>query len=97
MPPASSLGRASSAVDESVRTTNGVSEEVSLALEAVPIPGSFRCPISHDIMSDPVVTVDGQVYERSQIAEWFRRGHRTSPATGANLPSLVLTAEVPLR
>ena len=34
-------------------------------------------------MTDPVATVDGQSYERDAIQEWFRRRHRTSPATGA--------------
>eukprot|EP00747_Dinoflagellata_sp_TGD_P073178 gnl/TRDRNA2_/TRDRNA2_157782_c2_seq3.p1 gnl/TRDRNA2_/TRDRNA2_157782_c2~~gnl/TRDRNA2_/TRDRNA2_157782_c2_seq3.p1 ORF type:complete len:495 (+),score=56.89 gnl/TRDRNA2_/TRDRNA2_157782_c2_seq3:75-1559(+) len=69
----------------------------ALAMESVPVPVSFRCPITHELMTDPVVTHDGYVYERTAIAGWFQRGHRTSPMTGAELPSLALTPEEPLR
>lgn len=62
-----------------------------------PIPASFKCPITHDVMRDPVVTQDGHVYEREAIQEWFRRGHRSSPVTGMMLPNLALLPEVPLR
>jgi len=37
------------------------------------------------------------VYERGAIAEWFRRGRTTSPATNAVLPSLALVPEGPLK
>ena len=57
-----------------------------------------------EIMKDPVVTHDGQVYERSAINEWFRsrRSQRppvpiASPSTGLAFPSLALTPEEPLR
>merc|ERR1712039_216036 len=40
-------------------------------------------PISHEIMTDPVVAADGHSYERSSIAHWFQRSNR-SPIT--NLP-----------
>ena len=34
-------------------------------------PDVFICSCTEQIMTDPVVTVDGQVYERSFIEEWF--------------------------
>ena len=68
-----------------------------LEAAALPIPKSFLCPISHDVMKDPVRTVDGHVFERDAITEWFRLGHRTSPMTNMQLPSLVLTPDRPLR
>ena len=45
------------------------------------------CPISHDIMKDPVVAADGHTYERSQIVLWLARCGEaaTSPMTGAPL------------
>ena len=64
---------------------------------ALPIPKSFKCPISHDVMKDPVTTVDGHVFERDAITEWFRLGRRTSTMTNMQLPSLVLTPDRPLR
>ena len=32
----------------------------------------YQCPLSLSIMRDPVVTADGQSYERKQIEQWFR-------------------------
>mmetsp|Transcript_2878 Transcript_2878/g.4380 ORF Transcript_2878/g.4380 Transcript_2878/m.4380 type:complete len:177 (-) Transcript_2878:112-642(-) len=43
-------------------------------------PPEFYCPISHEIMKDPVMCADGHTYERSHIAKWLSR-HNTSPIT----------------
>ena len=51
----------------------------------------LECPITRTQMVDPVTTVDGHTYERAAILDWFSRGHRSSPATGATLSSLHLT------
>ena len=53
---------------------------------------NYICPISYDIMEDPVRTVDGQIYDRAAITSWFekRRNERkplTSPLTNQELPS----------
>merc|ERR1740122_835876 len=48
-------------------------------------------------MSDPVQTLDGQVYERENIEAWFALGHRTSPLTNSTLSSLTLTPVPVLR
>ena len=68
-----------------------------LEAAALPIPNSFLCPISQEVMEDPVRTVDAHVFERAAIAEWFRRGRRTNPLTNEQLNSLVLTPDRPLR
>ncbi|CAD7698881.1 unnamed protein product, partial [Ostreobium quekettii] len=55
-------------------------------------PDIFVCPISREIMRDPVVLVEtGQVYDRHSIAEWFRMNHSTCPLTGTVLTSQRLT------
>ncbi|CAK4654923.1 unnamed protein product [Aphanomyces euteiches] len=41
---------------------------------------SFVCPITHEVMEDPVVASDGHSYERSSISRWFRQNN-TSPIT----------------
>lgn len=48
------------------------------------------CPITLDIMKDPVVAGDGHTYERNAITAWIRR-HGISPITQApiSLRSLV--------
>eukprot|EP01087_Luapelamoeba_hula_P022770 TRINITY_DN8241_c0_g1_i1.p1 TRINITY_DN8241_c0_g1~~TRINITY_DN8241_c0_g1_i1.p1 ORF type:complete len:756 (+),score=147.38 TRINITY_DN8241_c0_g1_i1:39-2306(+) len=50
------------------------------------IPEAFLCPITQDIMEDPVLTCDGHTYERSAIQEWLQK-HMSSPKTGAELES----------
>ena len=51
------------------------------------IPREYLCPISYNIMSDPVLTVDGYTYERSSIQRWFNSGKNTSPLTNEPLSS----------
>ena len=41
----------------------------------------LECPISSDIMRDPVILEDGHSYERDEIENWFSRND-TSPNTG---------------
>eukprot|EP01026_Neomeris_dumetosa_P027035 TRINITY_DN2201_c0_g1_i5.p1 TRINITY_DN2201_c0_g1~~TRINITY_DN2201_c0_g1_i5.p1 ORF type:complete len:366 (+),score=36.71 TRINITY_DN2201_c0_g1_i5:92-1189(+) len=43
-------------------------------------PDVFICPITSDLMNDPVMAVDGYTYERKAIEEWFQQ-HSTSPMT----------------
>ena len=62
-----------------------------------PVRKSFLCPMTLEIMKEPVATSDGPVYEKSAIQQRFRRRHDTSPSTGLQLPSLGLTPELPLQ
>jgi hypothetical protein len=39
---------------------------------------SFLCPITHELMKDPVIDPDGNSYERSAIENWLRQ-HASSP------------------
>ncbi|KAF3447979.1 hypothetical protein FNV43_RR08686 [Rhamnella rubrinervis] len=49
------------------------------------IPTDFRCPISLDLMRDPVVVATGQTYDRESIKLWMEAGHNTCPKTGQTL------------
>ena len=53
------------------------------------VPEELLCPISHEVMQDPVLAADGHAYERAHIEEWLARQH-TSPLTGEPLPSTQL-------
>ena len=44
-------------------------------------PDDLQCPISHELMRDPVVAADGRTYERAEITGWIGRGHNRSPMT----------------
>ncbi|CAE8616269.1 unnamed protein product [Polarella glacialis] len=56
----------------------------------------FLCPITHDVMTDPVVSADGYTYERSAISRWFETS-RKSPVTGQSLPHTDLVANHSVR
>lgn len=64
---------------------------------ALRVPCSFQCPIMHEIMEDPVTTIDGQTCERAGIEGWFARGRRTSPLTNAPLGTTALVPNIALR
>ena len=42
-------------------------------------PAAFICPITHKIMKDPVMDLDGHSYERAAIESWLSSGRTTSP------------------
>ncbi|KAL8193973.1 hypothetical protein R6Q57_026215 [Mikania cordata] len=45
------------------------------------IPTHFRCPISLDLMKDPVTLSTGITYDRESIEKWIRDGNQTCPVT----------------
>ncbi|KAG0447790.1 hypothetical protein HPP92_028154 [Vanilla planifolia] len=47
----------------------------------VKYPDDFRCPISLEVMSDPVIVASGHTFDRSSIQRWLDSGHRTCPVT----------------
>lgn len=61
------------------------------------IPDDFRCPISLELMKDPVIVSTGQTYERSCIEKWLEAGHGTCPKTQQTLTSTVVTPNYVLR
>ena len=60
------------------------------------MPDDYICPITSEIMTDPVSTVDGFTYERTAITEWLRTKD-TSPSTGATLEITILFPNLSLR
>ena len=49
------------------------------------IPDDFRCPISLDLMREPVIVSTGQTYELASITRWIEEGHSTCPKNGQKL------------
>lgn len=54
-------------------------------------PDEFLCPISREVMKDPVIAADGYSYERESIESWIRGKTKTSPMTNLLLPTTLLT------
>ncbi|KFK28714.1 hypothetical protein AALP_AA7G037400 [Arabis alpina] len=56
------------------------------------LPNDFKCPISLEIMSDPVIIQSGHTFDRISIQRWIDSGNRTCPITKLPLsetPSLI--------
>lgn len=50
---------------------------------------SFFCPITQELLKEPVVAADGHTYEKCVIEEWLE-DHNTSPLTGLPLRHTML-------
>ncbi|KAI7744891.1 hypothetical protein M8C21_021128 [Ambrosia artemisiifolia] len=66
-------------------------------LDAPVIPVDFLCPISLELMRDPVIVSTGQTYERSYIQRWIDCGNTTCPKTQQKLQNVTLTPNYVLR
>ena len=66
----------------------------------VPVPDSFTCPITHELMKDPVFAADGQTYDRHAIERWLGSdawGRWMSPMTNLQMGSGTLVPNYNLR
>ncbi|KNA26108.1 hypothetical protein SOVF_000450 [Spinacia oleracea] len=52
------------------------------------VPNHFRCPISLDMMKDPVTLSTGISYDRESIEKWIEAGNITCPMTNQVLRTL---------
>ncbi|KAK1435784.1 hypothetical protein QVD17_01553 [Tagetes erecta] len=60
-------------------------------------PEDFRCPISLELMSDPVTVSTGQTYDRASIQKWLKSGNLICPKTGEKLATTELVPNLNLR
>ncbi|KAM7270009.1 hypothetical protein ACFE04_029223 [Oxalis oulophora] len=60
-------------------------------------PDEYRCPISLDLMSDPVIVASGHTYDRNSIAQWLNTGHHTCPKSGQRLIHMALIPNYALK
>ncbi|XP_020586123.1 U-box domain-containing protein 10-like [Phalaenopsis equestris] len=65
--------------------------------DSLEIPEDFLCPISLELMRNPVIVSTGQTYERSSIQRWIDCGHSTCPKTRQKLQNHTLTPNYVLR
>ncbi|XP_061363370.1 U-box domain-containing protein 9-like [Gastrolobium bilobum] len=84
------------AVDEAIAALSALKDfkygkSFSDKLDDFSFPPEFRCPISTQLMSDPVILSTGQTYDRPFIQRWLNEGHRTCPQTQQVLSHSILT------
>lgn len=72
-------------------------EKATIKHRSPVIPDDFRCPISLELMKDPVIVSTGQTYERSCIQKWLDAGHKTCPKTQQTLLHTALTPNYVLK
>ncbi|XP_050385127.1 U-box domain-containing protein 44-like [Argentina anserina] len=65
-------------------------ERVSLGRQPLEPLRQFYCPLTHEIMVDPVETSSQQTFERSAIEKWFAEGNRQCPLTDIPLDTSIL-------
>ncbi|KAL7263988.1 hypothetical protein ACSBR1_002025 [Camellia fascicularis] len=71
---------------------------VSLKLhDSLACPHQFLCPLSKELMRDPVVVATGQTYDRPFIQRWLKGGNRTCPQTQQVLSHTLLTPNLLVR
>uniref|UniRef100_A0A1Y1JZX4 WD repeat, SAM and U-box domain-containing protein 1 n=2 Tax=Photinus pyralis TaxID=7054 RepID=A0A1Y1JZX4_PHOPY len=61
------------------------------------VPPEYLCPITQEIMREPVRCSDGFVYEKQAINEWFMSGKFTSPMTNETLTDINFTMDQEMR
>ncbi|CAA2953871.1 U-box domain-containing 17 [Olea europaea subsp. europaea] len=79
------------------RKTKKVMITQEIADTFITIPKDFCCPISLDLMRDPVILSTGQTYDRVSISRWMDEGHGTCPKTGQMLVHSLLVPNRALR
>ncbi|XP_002987443.2 U-box domain-containing protein 43 [Selaginella moellendorffii] len=57
----------------------------------------FICPITRDVMRDPVQIASGQTYEREAIERWFAEGNTRCPVMGEELPTTQMKSNFALK
>ena len=64
------------------------------------IPTEFYCPITLDIMKEPVIGLDGHTYEKIEIIHWLNNNNNKSPMTrqymdiGSLIPNYALKSQI---
>ncbi|XP_037552630.1 WD repeat, SAM and U-box domain-containing protein 1 isoform X2 [Nematolebias whitei] len=66
-------------------------EELRSAAVCSGVPDEFLCPITRELMREPVIAADGYSYEREAIESWINTKNRSSPMTNLPLLTTLLT------
>uniref|UniRef100_A0A674EU43 WD repeat, SAM and U-box domain-containing protein 1 n=1 Tax=Salmo trutta TaxID=8032 RepID=A0A674EU43_SALTR len=65
-------------------------EALKAELTGLDAPDEFLCPITREVMKDPVIAADGYSYEREAIESWISAKNRSSPMTNLPLPTTLI-------
>lgn len=91
------LERADATSSPDERETKYLSRRNTLGSERFEPLQSFMCPITRELMVDPVETSSGHTFDRSAIEKWFSDGNNLCPKTLMPLDTSVLRPNKTLR
>ncbi|XP_031283456.1 U-box domain-containing protein 44-like [Pistacia vera] len=91
------LERADAASSPREKEIKYFSKRKSLGSQPLEPLQSFYCPITRDVMVDPVETSSGQTFERRAIEKWFSDGNKLCPLTMTVLDTSILRPNKTLR
>ncbi|XVF65780.1 hypothetical protein PTKIN_Ptkin09bG0277800 [Pterospermum kingtungense] len=91
------LGRADAASSPKEKEMKYFTEQKSLGSQPLEPLQSFYCPITLDVMVDPVETSSGLAFERSAIEAWFAAGNNLCRLTLTPLDTSILRPNKTLR
>ena len=79
-----------------ISETTSLSPKLPESSTAALPPPAYVCPITQELMNDPVTTLDGHTFERAAIEHWFETND-ASPRTGKLLRNKLLIPNIALR
>lgn len=91
------LGKADLLTTAEEKQTNYLTKRNSLGRQPLEPLQSFYCPITGDVMEDPVETSSGQIFERTAIEKWLAEGNKLCPLTKNHLKKSDLRSNKTLR
>lgn len=93
--PSAPLSSGSEVKDEKyMRIAELLNEAAQQRVNLSDIPDKFKCPISKELMTDPVMAADGHNYDRTEIQKWIESSKAQlilSPKKGTPLANAYLT------
>ena len=60
-------------------------------------PDEFKCPITCDIMNNPVIASDGHSYEMNALKSFLSKGNGKSPLTREKLNARIMIPNINLK
>ncbi|KAL5974976.1 hypothetical protein ACLOJK_031652 [Asimina triloba] len=90
-------GDGESRIAESTHQTKAHGDSTSHPTALFNAPNEFLCPISMELMRDPVIVASGHTYDRSSIAQWIDSGRHTCPKSGQKLIHMALIPNYALK
>jgi U-box domain len=75
---------------EETKKNTSMTVRKSRRLQGMKMRDEFLCPITYELLREPVVALDGHTYEKSAIEKWLKSNH-TSPRSGEIMEDSIIS------